>query len=109
MDNNTKIKNITFTRGNSYGLQLTLKTNIDNITGINFVVKDSTDKQVIEKTLENGITRSDNVITLRLKPNDTKDLIENIDYKYALNISYGLDDNWTPVKGKFIATWNVEK
>ena len=109
MDNNTKIKNITFTRGNSYGLQLTLKTNIDNITGINFVVKDSTDKQVIEKTLDNGITRSGNVITLRLKPNDTKGLIENVDYKYALNINYGVDDNWTPVKGKLTATWNVIK
>ena len=101
------IKNIKFTRGNSYGLQLELNTTIGEIKNVKFCVKDSVDNIKIEKKLNDGITLEDKFLTLRLKPNDTKNLIENTEYKYEMKIDYGTDDIVSIVKGAFIVDWSI--
>lgn len=103
----TKIKNIKFTRGNTYGLQITLNTNIVDIKNIYFTVKDGNDTKLIEKKIDDGITFEDNVMVLKLKPNDTDNLINNVDYKYDIQINYNLDDEFTLLKGLFVVDWKV--
>lgn len=105
----TQIRNINFTRGNSYGLQITLKTNIVEIKNIYFTVKDGGDNKLIEKKLDDGITFDDESgkLILRLKPNDTDNLLDDVDYKYDFQINYGLDDELTILKGLFIVSWKV--
>ena len=103
----TLIRNIKFTRGNTYGLKINLKTSITDINDIYFTVKDGSNKKLIEKKLDNGITFEDNVIILQLKPSDTDNLIDDVDYKYDLEINYGRNDEFTIVKGKFIVGWKV--
>lgn len=103
----TLIRNIKFTRGNTYGLKINLKTSITDINDVYFTVKDSLDKKLIEKKLNDGITFKDNVIVLQLKPSDTDNLIDDVDYKYDLQINYGINDEFTIVKGSFVVSWKV--
>ena len=103
----TIIKNISFTRGNTYGLKITIKTNIVDIKNINFTVKDGNDNKLIKKSLSDGITFEDNIIILQLKPSDTDNLIDDVDYKYDIQINYGLDDELTILKGMFAVSWKV--
>lgn len=103
----TIVKNISFTRGNSYGLKITLKNNAININNIYFTVKDKNDQKILEKKLYDGITFENNVIILELKPKDTDNLIDDIPYKYDMQIDYGTDDEWTAIKGTFIVSWKA--
>ena len=101
------IKNIKFTRGNTYGFQVKIKNNNINIENIYFTVKDGSGVKQIEKKLNDGITLEEDIITVRLKPNDTDNLFEEVQYKYDLQINYGLDDEWTPMKGMFVVGWKA--
>lgn len=103
----TLIRNIKFTRGNTYGLKINLRTSIADINDVYFTVKDGSNTKLIEKKLDNGITFEDNEIILQLKPSDTDNLIDDVDYKYDLQINYGINDEFTIVKGKFIVGWKV--
>lgn len=103
----TIIRNINFTRGNTYGLKITLNTSIIDINNIYFTVKNGSNEKLIEKYLNNGITFEDNVIVLQLKPSDTDDLLDDVQYKYDIQINYGLDDEFTLVKGMFVVSWKA--
>ena len=101
------IRNIKFTRGNTYGFQLDITGNISEIKNIYFTVKDGAGIKRIEKKINDGITLNDNSIIVKLKPEDTDELFEEVQYKYDLQINYGLDDEWTPMKGMFMVGWKV--
>lgn len=101
------LKNISFTRGNTYGLKLVLNTSIVEIKNIYFTVKDRNETKLIEKCLDNGITLEENIMILKLKPSDTEELKENDEYKYDIQINYGLDDELTIMKGLFTVGWKV--
>lgn len=103
----TLIRNIKFTRGNTYGFQVRVKSNTINIENIYFTVKDGSGVKQIEKKLDDGITLEEDTITVRLKPNDTDNFFEEVQYKYDLQINYGLDDEWTPMKGMFVVGWKA--
>lgn len=103
----TLIRNIRFTRGNTYGFQVNITGNINEIKNVYFTVKDGTGIKQIEKKLDDGITLNDKSIVVKLKPEDTDELIEEVQYKYDLHINYGLDDEWTPMKGMFTVSWKV--
>ena len=103
----TLIRNIKFTRGNTYPFQVNITGNISEIKNIYFTVKDGDGTKQIEKKLDDGITLNDKSIIVKLKPEDTDELIEEAQYKYDLHINYGLDDEWTPMKGIFTVGWKV--
>jgi len=103
----TLIRNIKFTRGNTYGFQVSITGNISEIKNVYFTVKDGAGVKKIEKNLDDGITLEEDTITVRLKPNDTDNFFEEVQYKYDLQINYGLDDEWTPMKGMFVVGWKA--
>ena len=101
------IRNLKFTRGNTYGFQVNITGNISEIKNVYFTVKDGSGAKQIEKKLNDGIALEENTITVRLKPNDTDNFFEEVQYKYDLQINYGLDDEWTPMKGMFVVGWKA--
>ena len=102
----TVIKNISFTRGDTYTFKVTLKNSNLDITGAILSVKDNTEKIVFVKNLENGIVKEDNSFIITIKPVDTEELNPTIQYSYDLQLDYGIDDSFTPVKGLFEITWD---
>jgi hypothetical protein len=93
----TEIKDISFTKGDSYGLQIELDTEITNITKVFFTVKDKSKHTEISKQLN----YENNIITLSLKPKDTDSLLSNYKYNYDIQVNYGTEDKLTILRGAF--------
>lgn len=102
----TVIQNISFTKGDTYSFKVTLKNSSLEITGATLNVKDNTGKAVITKTLNDGIIQQDNSFIVTIKPYDTKGLNHTTQFSYDLELHYGVDDIFTPVKGLFEITWD---
>lgn len=102
----TVIKNISFTKGDTYAFKTTLKNSTVVITGATLTVKDNTGKAVITKVLGDGIIQQDNSFIITIKPNDTKGLNHTTQFSYDLELNYGIDDTFTAVKGLFEITWD---
>lgn len=102
-----QLRNIKFTRGDSYSQQIEIETGINDIKEIKFVATDTINETKIEKKLNDGIDFVDNVITLQLKPTDTDKLKENKQYTYGIKIYYGVDDELTIVKGLIETSWKA--
>lgn len=102
----TQIKNINFTKGDTYSFKVTLVNSELDINGATLTVKDNTEKIIFTKELDNGIVKQDNSFIITIKPADTRDLNATIQYTYDLELNYGTDDAFTPVKGLFEITWD---
>lgn len=97
----TEIKDINFTKGDSYSLLIEIDTSITDIINVFFTVKDTNKQVAISKSLNNGITLENNIILLSLKPVDTDDLVSGYKYNYDIQLNYNIDDKLTILKGKF--------
>ena len=102
-------RNITFTRGDTYGFNMVftdLEQDLDAAFLTCRVAKDKASQIVFQKSLNDGITKTDtDTYTVRIAPEDTADL-ELGTYYYDLEFSVS-GDTYTPLKGKIKLTWEV--
>lgn len=108
-------KDLIMTRGNTFKkeIKLTTKNNVEidlensNLTKAYFSVKSNVNNTdvVLQKKLDDGISISDNLLKVKIDPDET-DSLSLGEYYYDVNITLN-GDVYTPIKGKFIIDWNV--
>lgn len=80
-------KNIYIFIDNTYALNITFTNLPTTITKMYFTVKENYDSNVIlQKTLDSGITVSNNVYTVTINPSDTELFEMNKKYGYDIKI-----------------------
>lgn len=85
---------------NSITLKIEFESAIENINDIYFTAKDNVGKIITQKSLNNGITRDGQDIVVRLKPNDTDNLVDGYIYNYDVVVKYNANtDRQTIVYG----------
>ena len=102
---------IFFVKGDTYNLQVKLKTSITEIKGVYFTAINSSKVPKIQKKLNDGISydEENKAILITLKPSDTINLEEDEVYLYDLKIDYGENDSKTLLRGNLIAGWGASE